>query len=136
MQAQDAASVNRLAAQLGYPHPAQETEQRMAALLRQEAHCLLVATEAGAVIGWLHALETMWLETGRFVEIAGLVVDEHHRGKQAGEQLVAAALQWSRERQCTRVSLRSNVLRTRAHRFYTRLGFEEIKESKVFEMLL
>lgn len=136
MQMSDAAAVNRLAAQLGYPDTIEATEQHIARLLPQQTHCLLVATDRDTVIGWLHALEITWLETGTFTEIAGLVVDEQQRGKRAGESLVNAALQWCRDRRCHRVCLRSNVRRTEAHRFYRRLGFEEIKESKVFEMLL
>lgn len=130
----DTAAVNKLAAQLGYPDTPEETLNRIALLQQQPNNCLLVATYEDLVIGWLHAIKMNWLETGVFVEIAGLVVDEQHRSKQAGALLLAATQAWAGQQGCDRIIARSNVLRTRAHRFYLRNGFTETKESKVFEL--
>lgn len=130
----DAAAVNKLAAQLGYPDAEEETLNRITLLQQQPNDCLLVATDKDQVIGWLHAVKMNWLETGVFVEIAGLVVDEQHRSKQAGALLLVATQAWSREQGCDRIIARSNMLRTRAHRFYLRNGFTETKTSKVFEL--
>lgn len=134
MQPEDAVAVNRLSAQLGYPHPVAETLTRLSQMLRNEKDHLLVATDEAGVIGWIHVYKTLWLESGAFAEIAALVVDEQHRGKRVGELLVEAAKAWCIAQGCPRLKVRSNVVRTRAHQFYRKAGFKETKESKVFEM--
>ncbi len=134
MQPGDAAAVNLLSAQLGYPHPVAETITRINHMLQNEKDHLLVATEGAVVIGWMHVYKTMWLESGVFAEIAALVVDEQQRGKGAGELLVETAKVWCMAQGCSRLKVRSNVVRTRAHQFYRKAGFKETKESKVFEM--
>jgi GNAT superfamily N-acetyltransferase len=133
MQPFDAAAVNRLSEQLGYPHPLSETEQRINHMLPDDNNHLLVALAAAGVIGWMHVRKTFLLESGAFAEIAALVIDEQHRGKRAGERLVAAAKAWCVAEKISRLRVRSNVVRARAHRFYLRIGFRELKESKVFE---
>lgn len=134
MQLEDAAAVNLLSSQLGYPHPEAETTERMRLMLQRKNDHLLVAVEEGAVIGWIHVYKTIWLESGAFAEIAALVVDEKHRGKKVGELLVEAARGWCKAQGISRLKVRSSVLRTRAHHFYLKAGFKETKESKVFEM--
>jgi len=136
MQQEDAVAVNRLSAQLGYPHALEETEERMRLMLPDGKNHLLVAVAGAEVIGWMHVHKTLLLESGSFAEIAALVVDEQHRGKKVGEQLVAAARAWCVAEHIRRLRVRSNVIRTRAHQFYLRAGFGELKESKVFELNL
>jgi GNAT superfamily N-acetyltransferase len=46
------------------------------------------------------------------------------RGQGIGEQLMAAAMDRARERGCAMMQLTTDLRRTAAHRFYTRLGFE------------
>ena len=134
MLPEDAAAVNRLSGQLGYPHTLAETEERMRLMLPDENNHLLVAVAAAEVIGWIHVHKTLLLESGTFAEIAALVIDEQHRGKKAGAQLVTAARAWCIAERIHRLRVRSNVIRTRAHQFYLRAGFRELKESKVFEI--
>lgn len=136
MKPEDAAAVNVLSAQLGYIHSVQETLERMQYLLQNEHDCLLVALWGNDVAGWIHAFKTTRLEAGNYTEIAALVVDEQHRGKKIGEQLVNAIKEWSRQQGYRKIAVRSNVLRNRAHHFYLTCGFAEVKEHKVFELYL
>ncbi len=46
------------------------------------------------------------------------------RGQGIGEQLMAAAIERARARGCAMIQLTTDLRRTAAHRFYTRLGFE------------
>lgn len=136
MRLDDAAAVNRLSGQLGYPETVAVTTSRMASLLAAEGHCLLVAVSGAEVAGWMQVSEMLLLESGRFAEIVALVVEESRRGQGLGKQLVDVAGLWCSDRGLDRLRVRSNVTRTGAHLFYLRQGFSEIKESKVFEMLL
>ncbi len=102
--------------------------------MKRKNDYLLVAVEEAVVVGWIHTYKTLWLESGAFAEIAALVVDEKHRGKKIGELLVEAAKAWCITQNISRLKVRSSVLRTRAHHFYLKAGFKEMKESKVFEL--
>ena len=53
--------------------------------------------------------------------------------EQKRRDFVAAAEAWARERGCLAVRVRSNVVRERAHAFYRREGFREIKTQQVLE---
>jgi GNAT superfamily N-acetyltransferase len=120
-----------LAGQLGYPATSEAMARRLAALGERDA--VLVADDGGACVGWIHVSVIDSLESDRFAEIRGLVVDERQRGGGAGAALVGAAEAWARNRGCPRVRVRSNVVRERTHRFYERLGYRAVKSQKVFD---
>jgi GNAT superfamily N-acetyltransferase len=61
--------------------------------------------------------------------IENMIVDEKHRSKSYGEQLIRHAIGVAREAGCYRVSLTSNKRRLDAHRFYERLGFQRTHEA-------
>jgi GNAT superfamily N-acetyltransferase len=131
---QDAADVARLSGQLGYPATEQEMAERLAATFAAtDVHSVLVAeAPSGQVIGWASVTITPLLEVPLRSEINGLVVAEEHRSLGAGAKLLEAAEQWSKEKGCREMSVRSNVVRERAHSFYLRHGYEHYKTQKAF----
>jgi glucosamine-phosphate N-acetyltransferase len=54
-----------------------------------------------------------------------LVVDEAHRGKGIGGELLQRAVELAKEAGCGKVELDSAFHREEAHRFYERQGFEK-----------
>jgi len=84
------------------------------------------------VIGWLHISVSRLLEVPLRAEVNGLIVDEGQRSKGAGARLLEAAEDWARNKKCVSVSVRSNVIRERAHAFYERHGYEHYKTQKAF----
>ena len=56
--------------------------------------------------------------------VEGVVVDETHRGKGVGAALMRRLAEIAREHGCYKLTLSSNVARTGAHRFYSRLGWK------------
>jgi len=66
----------------------------------------------------------------------GLVVDDKRRSLGAGAMLLAAAERWAKSQGCKSVSVRSNVIRGRAHAFYERHGYEHYKTQKAFRKIL
>ena len=129
----DAERLAMLSGQLGYPTPLAEIRRRLAKLLKNPAHCLLVAESPDRyVIGWLDVSADTLLEVPFRAEINGLVVDETVRSLGAGRTLLAAAETWARKRGCHNMSVRSNMIRDRAHRFYERNGYEHYKTQKAF----
>jgi GNAT superfamily N-acetyltransferase len=129
----DAAALAALSTQLGYPSTPEEMTERLRALRERAANAVLVAEEDGAVAGWLHVCTMLFLESPPFAEVAGLVVDEAHRGKGVGKLLLEAAARWAAERGYDKLRVRSNVVREDAHRFYEREGFRRVKTQVVLD---
>ena len=133
---EDAPRLAELSIELGYPMTAAEAADRLVDLEASGDHALLVADEGGTAAGWIQVSLPRIFETPKSAEIAGLVVDSAERGRGVGRDLVAAAAGWAAERGCVAVRVRTNVIRERAHAFYVREGFLEVKTQKVLEKKL
>jgi GNAT superfamily N-acetyltransferase len=133
----DAPSIAGLSGQLGYPTAISQMAARMKSVIKmKDGACFVAETKRDGVIGWVHVSVTPLLEVERRAEINGLVVAEQVRSQGAGAKLLQAAEQWSRKMRCTGMSVRSNVLRERAHNFYLRQGYEHYKTQKAFRKTL
>lgn len=133
---EDAAAISRLSYQLGYAVDEPATLENLKAVNKNENEVVYVALDHKEVIGWIHVFDTVRLESGSFCEIGGLVVDDRYRGKGIGRMLIDHVKSWCVNRKVSRLRLRSNVIRDRAHTFYRNLGFIETKQQKVFEITL
>jgi GNAT superfamily N-acetyltransferase len=133
----DYAQMAELAGQLGYPSSASDIAQRLAGLNATGEHVVFVAEMAGGTIaGWIGAFVYRCVEADARIEISGLVVDERFRSQAVGRFLLERAEAWARERGYSATSLRSNVIRERAHAFYERQGYEHTKTQKSFRKKL
>lgn len=137
MTEEDAPAVDELVHQLGYPSDPGKTETAIRAVLGTEVADAFVAVgPEGNVIGWAHVFIVPFIESGPNAELGGLVVDEKHRGSGAGRALVERVEAWARERGAVEVSLRTNIVRDGAHKFYKHLGFEVQKTQHKFRKKL
>ena len=133
----DAARIAELSGQLGYPTSEKQMKARLKEALKdKDAACFVAELREGGLIGWIHVSTTPLLEVERRAEVNGLVVDETARSQGAGAALLAAAEKWVRGKRCKSMSVRSNVLRERAHGFYLRNGYEHYKTQKAFRKRL
>jgi GNAT superfamily N-acetyltransferase len=133
----DAASIALLCAQLGYPAREAEVLGRLRLIRREADHSVLVAqSPGGRVVGWIHVFGARTVEYEPRAEIGGLVVEESVRGRGAGERLVRETERWAREKGFGSITVRSNVVRERAHRFYEKLGYVTVKSQRVFRKSL
>jgi len=129
----DAPQLAVLAGQLGYPATAAEMRKRLAGIKPASLHAVFVAdSPEDGVIGWAHVSRQPLLEVEIRAELNGLVVAEGQRSLGAGARLLAAAEDWARKKGCKSMSVRSNVIRERAHKFYERNGYEHYKTQKSF----
>ena len=133
---QDAERLAELSGQLGYPASRAEIVQRMKRMRPAAEHAIFVVETGKNVTGWLHVSVTPLLEVDLRAEVNGLVVDEHQRSLGAGAQLLRAAEQWAAKKGCKSMSVRSNVVRERAHGFYLQQGYEHYKTQKAFRKTL
>jgi len=132
-RASDAGRIAVLSGQLGYPATPRQMSLRLKRALREkEGACFVADTKKHGVIGWVHVSVTPLLEVELRAEINGLVVDEKVRSRGAGAALLRAAEVWARKRKCVGMSVRSNVIRERAHNFYLRHNYEHYKTQKAF----
>jgi GNAT superfamily N-acetyltransferase len=129
----DAAQIAVLTGQLGYPATTAQIRERLRRLQPVSQNAVFVADAANhGVIGWLHVSKEPLLESEMRAEVNGLVVGEGQRSLGAGARLLAAAEDWARKHGCKGMSVRSNVIRERAHKFYERNGYEHYKTQKSF----
>lgn len=129
----DAARLADLSGQLGYPTSVAEMKRRLKSIRPKYQHATFVADdpELGAV-GWIHVSAVPLLEVDLRAEVNGLVVADGQRSRGAGWLLLQAAERWARRCRCKSMSVRSNVIRERAHHFYERHGYEHYKTQKAF----
>ena len=129
----DAARIAELSAELGYPATTKDISQRMRRLKAAGPNALFVAESLDSgIVGWTHVSVTNLVESGTRAELNGLIVADWQRSLGAGARLLAAAEAWARKHGCPSMSVRSNVVRERAHVFYEREGYEHYKTQKAF----
>jgi GNAT superfamily N-acetyltransferase len=133
----DAQRIAVLSGQLGYPASTKEILGRLKTVLRaNHGACFVAESKEHGVIGWGHVTVIPLLEVELRAELNGLVVDERVRSCGAGGKLLEAVEAWARKRGCTGMSVRSNVIRERAHGFYLQRGYEHYKTQKAFRKAL
>src|ERR1700676_433536 len=134
---EDAARLAELSGQLGYPASTKQMRARLREVLKdRDGACFVAETSEDGLTGWVHVSTTPLLEVERRAEVNGLVVEEKVRSRGTGALLLLAAEKWAKEMKCQSMSVRSNVLRERAHGFYERNGYEHYKTQKAFRKSL
>ncbi|YAF96438.1 MAG: GNAT family N-acetyltransferase [Nodularia sp. CChRGM 3473] len=73
----------------------------------------------------LYVITMMHRGYHKFAVLDAVTVTPQVRGQGIGTQMMQAALQLSTEAACYKVTLSSNLKRTRTHQFYQALGFEQ-----------
>lgn len=129
----DAKPIANLSKQLGYSISTEETVENIRRVLADKDHAAFVACIDNQVVGWIHVLKAIRIESKPFIEIGGLVIDENYRKQGIGKLLVNKAREWTKEKHIEKLRVRCNRKRTEAHEFYLASGFTESKEQKVFE---
>jgi GNAT superfamily N-acetyltransferase len=122
-----------LFAQLGYPTPVEDFIRRLVQVLADPTQTLLVSGPEGAPLGVAHLQRMTLLEADGYAQLLALVVDESQRSRGLGAQLVAAGEAWAVAQGCSTLTVRSNVIRTRTHTFYERLGYTRVKSQHTFK---
>jgi len=122
-----------LIAQLSTTAPA-PAQADLAAILASDQTDMLVARDAGAIIG-MATLVTIRTATGRRCFIDDVVVLDSHRGQGIGEALIRAAIDLARQHGAAKVDLTSRPEREAANRLYRRIGFAQ-RETNVYRLTL
>jgi GNAT superfamily N-acetyltransferase len=121
----DVDGIAGLLGELGYPSAPASVSQRLAELARQGHIAVFVAEVDGRPVGLATAYIVPAIHVDRPVGVlSALVVQEGHRRRGLGRELVAAAEAWARDRNAYRMTLSTGLARQEAHAFYEGLGYE------------
>jgi N-acetylglutamate synthase-like GNAT family acetyltransferase len=122
----DTPALADLMTQLGYPTRASEMEMRMEAIRSDKNYATFVAVSAGEVCGVIGTSTRYSYEHNNpGAVIMVLVVSDKMRGKGVGNALIATAERDLAERNIRRVAVYSRFIRTDAHEFYEKNGYEK-----------
>ncbi len=106
------------------PEPERQRRGLELMLVAPERRCVLVAEEAGAVVGMVTAqLLVSTAEGAPSALVEDMVVDEAARGRGVGRRLIQALEAWARARGATRLQLLADRDNHSALRFYERMGW-------------
>jgi len=123
----DLHDVHQLTIQLGYPSTLKSIKQRWEHLHQNSNYQTLVIEQDSHVIGYTGFIqEYTWEFDGGYLKIQAFVIDQAHRGKGVGKQLMAAIEQIAKEQGFKMIQLNSRNREERypAHAFYQGLGFD------------
>lgn len=125
----DGAALAELVAEMGYVVSPDDVVERLAALPRH--HAVFVAEVDAEVAGWVHVYVDPSLIVERRAQLGGLSADAQSQGKGVASALLEAAERWSQEHGCSFMYVRSGAERNRAHEFYRRCGYGDVKDQLV-----
>ena len=122
----DAARIDELLAQLGYPPVEDNFAQSKIALYANESYRLLVCDVDGLSVGFvsLHWFD-MFHRPKKMGRITALCVDENLRAQGIGGALLTAAEAILRDQNCDHVEVTTNFKRSLTPSFYEKHGYLE-----------
>jgi GNAT superfamily N-acetyltransferase len=119
----DAAGINRLLQQLGYPGTDASIAAELTAMLQNPANLLSVCEDSSSpypIAGFLSAsFMRMIGRRSNFLYINYFVVDEAVRSQGIGQKMEEEAVRFARDNDCSDIALHCDEKRARAHKFYT-----------------
>lgn len=129
----DMPMIAHLSGILGYSDDQTVVLERFKAINADNRHTIFVAeSDSHEIAGWIHVLPRILLLSRPIAEIGGLVVSEKHRRNGVGKMLVEHAEAWTIKQNYEGLIVRSDSKREEAHHFYPNIGFNFIKNQKVY----
>ncbi len=129
----DLAVLVQLLEELGYSSDEKTIRNRLSKIRSRNGQVIVAVNDDEQVVGCVQAYLDLRLAEGEMGEIVSLVVKNDVRGQGIGKQLLQEAKNWIAEKGCTKIRVRANVKRDRAHQFYKRQGFDEVKSQKILQ---
>ena len=130
----DAESISHLCSELGYPSGSDTISNRLELIKRDPGHCVFVAIHDKTIVGWIHAMIVLHLESDSFVEIGGMVVSHSFRDRGIGKMLVEEIREWASVNNTGSIRVGCQTKRLDAHQFYETIGFTSLKVQTIFEL--
>jgi GNAT superfamily N-acetyltransferase len=128
----DCSGITTMTNLLGYPSSEDKVCQILEMVLKHPDHQIFIADADNQVAGYIHLVCTMRMGSEPYVEIAALFVHEDFQSKGIGSALIHEAIKWTQAKDHKIIRIRSNIIRKKAHMFFMRNGFENLKTQEVF----
>jgi GNAT superfamily N-acetyltransferase len=128
----DCSGITTMTNLLGYPSSEDKVCQILEMVIKHPDHQIFVAHAENQVAGYIHLVCTIRMGSEPFVEIAALFVHEAFQSKGIGSALIKEAVNWTLAKDHQIIRIRSNIIRKKAHKFFIRNGFENLKTQEVF----
>jgi GNAT superfamily N-acetyltransferase len=106
--------------------------------INNDPNCFLMVVDCNSVVIGTFQLTYLTFISGRGKEdcqIESVFVAKDWRAKGVGTFMMKWAIDHARSRDCRRIQLTSNKLRTRAHNFYRNLGFKFSHEGAKLDLI-
>jgi GNAT superfamily N-acetyltransferase len=130
----DAQDLLHLLLQLGYSLNEIEMHEKIRAY-SLEGNKILVAESSEGLAAFISLhIFVCFHSPGSIGRITAFCVDEKHRSKGIGAQMLAEAENYFRKNNCYRVEVTSNNRRVAAHDFYRRKGYSENSKKFVLDL--
>jgi N-acetylglutamate synthase-like GNAT family acetyltransferase len=129
----DLPMIAHLSELLGYSGDEAVVSQRFKIIQSDNRHAIFVAESSShEIAGWIHVLPRILLLSRPIAEIGGLIVSEKYRRKGVGQSLVKHAEEWAIKHDYQGLVVRSDSKRIESHHFYPKIGYDFIKDQKVY----
>ena len=121
--------------ELGYDFTRETVEANVRRLIGDPTTLLLVAEQAGEVVGFVHAHNHNPVYAPPMKSIVAIAIDPEYRRLGLGQKLVHAVEDWARETGAHGVRVNSGQAQDEALHFYKNLGYEYIKTQYNFRKM-
>lgn len=130
---EDVPMIAKLSGDLGYSSDEKIVYQRFMKIKSDINHAVFVAEcDSNEIVGWIHIMPRILLLSRPIAEIGGLVISEKYRRKGIGQRLMKSAETWAQAHNYEGIIVRSDTKRIESHYFYPKVGYELLKEQKVY----
>ncbi len=94
---------------------------------------IFIAEDVVEIIGYAFVTEVVFIGFGKYIELQQILVDEKHRNKGIGKQLLKECEKWAVENGYEKIMLSSRVHLTNAHSFYQGMGYTIARQSYFYQ---
>ena len=132
----DSQQIFELCVQLGYTVDQQQVMKTLSQFEQDLNQQVFVAMVDHKVMAWIHVFVSFRVESERFAEIGGMVVDQAVRAQGVGSQLIEHVSHWAIKQGILKLRVRCADQRIDAHEFYLGRGMTKVKNQLVFDKQL
>lgn len=130
---EDIPMIATLSGDLGYSTDETIVLQRFMKIKSDINHAIFVAeSDSKEIAGWIHIMPRILLLSRPIAEIGGLIVSEKYRRKGVGQRLMKSAEAWAKNHNYEGIIVRSDTKRIESHHFYPQVGYDLLKDQKVY----
>jgi predicted N-acetyltransferase YhbS len=130
---EDLPEIAILSGELGYSSDEETVRKRFMKIKSDSNHAVFVAeSDSNEIAGWIHVMPRILLLSRPLAELGGLVVSEKYRRKGVGQSLMKSAETWAQNHNYEGIIVRSDTKRIESHHFYPQIGYDLLKDQKVY----